>query len=132
MIVDQDEIENLRTQADTAAEEAPQAAPAATERTCAQSLVEPDSKAAAEVAGLLKLRVPVIAQLASRRMTIAYVRKLSLGTILEFSKGVDEHLDLLINNHPIGRGEAVKVDERFGLRISAIRDARTRIRSMGQ
>jgi flagellar motor switch protein FliN/FliY len=132
MIVDQDEIESLRKQSDTATAETPQAVPAATERTSAQSPIESDSKAPGEIAGLLKLRVPVIAQLASRRMTIAYVRKLSLGTILEFSKGVDEHLDLLINNHPIGRGEAVKVDERFGLKISAIRDAETRIRSMGQ
>lgn len=85
-----------------------------------------------EVARLLKIRVPVIVQLASRRMSIAAIRRLSLGMIIEFHKNVDEPLDLLINNRPIGRGVAVKVGEHFGLNITEIGDTATRIRSMGR
>jgi flagellar motor switch protein FliN/FliY len=64
-------------------------------------------------------------------MSIGQVRKLSLGMIIEFHKPVGDPLDLLINNRPVGKGDAVKVGERFGLRVSEIGDAATRIRSMG-
>jgi flagellar motor switch protein FliN/FliY len=84
------------------------------------------------VARILKIRVPVRVQLASRRMNIAKVRMLSVGTIIEFHKSIEEPLELLINNHPVGKGDAVKVDEHFGLRVSEVRDAATRIRSMGE
>jgi flagellar motor switch protein FliN/FliY len=85
-----------------------------------------------EVARILRIRVPAIVQLASRQMSISAVRKLSLGMIIEFYKGIDDPLELLINNHPIGKGEAVKVGEHFGLRVTEVRDAATRIKSMGK
>lgn len=72
---------------------------------------------------LRRLRVSLIAQLAARRMPLGRIRRISIGTILEFDRGIDEPLDLLANNQPIGRGEAVKVGENFGLRITEIRDA---------
>jgi flagellar motor switch protein FliN/FliY len=80
---------------------------------------------------ILKLRVPVIVQIASRRMPLAAIRRLSLGMIIEFEKNTDETLELRVRNRPIGRGEAVKVGENFGLRVTAIHDAEDRIRSLG-
>lgn len=137
MIVDHNEIEALLARADGLAGEAAQAstespstataAPSATPAANGPS-VDPSP----EVARILKIRVPVIVQLASRRMSISDARKLSLGTIIEFQKGIDDPLELLINNHPVGRGEAVKVGEHFGLRVSEIRDAAARIKSMGK
>ena len=129
MLVDQAEIEALLVQAENAAEEAGGDSPApATPAPKPPLLVD----ASADVNRILKIRVPVIAQLASRRMSIHDIRKLSVGMIIEFLKGVERPLDLLINNHPVGRGEAMKVGERFGLRITEIRDAATRIKSMGK
>ena len=79
----------------------------------------------------LRLRVPVIVQLACRMMPMGAVRDLAVGAIVEFDKPVDDPLDLLVNNHPIGRGICVKVGENFGLRITQICDARRRVLSMG-
>ena len=137
MIVDQDEIEALLAQAETLASDAeagsaksqPVRATPPTPAPPKPSLV---IDATPEVARILKIRVPVIVQLASRRMNIEAVRKLSLGMIIEFSKPIDDPLELLVNNHPVGFGDAVKVNEHFGLRISRIRDAATRIKSMGK
>lgn len=137
MIVDQDEIEALLAQAETLATEAQaDAREPRAESAVPLPVASSDPKvivdASPEVARILKIRVPVIVQLARRQMTIETVRRLSLGMIIEFSKSVDEPLELLINNRHVGFGDAVKVNEHFGLRISKIGDAATRIMSMGK
>ena len=53
------------------------------------------------------------------------------GAIIEFTRGNEEPLELLINNKVIGVGEAVKVGENFGLKITQIGDVKQLIRSMG-
>jgi flagellar motor switch protein FliN/FliY len=88
--------------------------------------------APANVDRILKIHVPVIVRLASRRMPIRTLRQLSPGVVVELGKAVDEPLELLINNRAVARGTTVKVGERFGLRIAQIRDAATRIKSMGR
>jgi flagellar motor switch protein FliN/FliY len=121
VIVDQDDIDALLQEADglatTAADES--AAPPSTPGR------------APDLERILTLRVPVIVQLAQRRMPISVVRDLSVGAIIEFEKSVDDALDLLVNNRRIGLGRCVKVGENFGLLISHICDAAQRIRSMG-
>ena len=86
----------------------------------------------AELQRILRLEVPVIVKLAQRKLSMSEVLRLGVGAIIEFAKSSDEPLDLLINNKPIGVGEAVKVGENFGLRITQIGDVKTVIKSMGQ
>jgi flagellar motor switch protein FliN/FliY len=50
--------------------------------------------------------------------------RLGAGAIIEFLKSSEEPLQLLVNNKAIGLGEAVKVGENFGLRITQIGDVR--------
>jgi flagellar motor switch protein FliN/FliY len=141
MIVDQDQIDALLAEADGLAAElgievngAPAAASDAGGPAAPASTPPPRPRlnVTPEVARILKIRVPVRVQLAARRMSIAEVRRFSLGTIIEFRRSVEDPLELLINNHPVGKGDAVKVGRRFGLRVREIRDAATRIRSMGK
>lgn len=80
---------------------------------------------------ILNLEVPVIVQLAWREMSLAEILKLSNGAIIEFEKSFDAPLDLKINNIIIGCGQAVKVGEKFGLRIAAIGSVTQRIKAMG-
>ena len=127
MIVDQSEIEELLSQAEDLADEVG-VPPPPPPRPAARRIVD----ASPEIMRLLRIKVPVIVQLASRRMHISEVRKISLGMIIEFNKSINDPLDLLINNHMVGRGETVKVGEHFGLRILEILDAATRIKSMGK
>jgi len=85
-----------------------------------------------ELSRILRLHVPVIVKLAERKLTMSEVLRLGVGAIIEFSKANDEPLELLINNKPIGLGEAVKVGENFGLRITQVGDVKAVIRSMGK
>lgn len=84
-----------------------------------------------ELRRILRLQVPLIVKLAERKLTLAEVLRLGVGAIIEFSRGSDEQLELLVNNKPIALGETVKVGENFGLRITQIGDLRQVIRTMG-
>ena len=79
---------------------------------------------------ILRLKVPVVVRLAERRMLLSEIMKIMPGTILEFSRTVDEELDLLANNRQIGHGVAVKVNERFGLRVTYVGDVKGRLNSL--
>jgi flagellar motor switch protein FliN/FliY len=92
---------------------------------------KPTGRVSGQVRQILALEVPLVVRLAHRLMTIGEIMTLSPGSILEFERTVDQELDLMINNCQIGAGVAVKVDERFGLRITLIGNVRTRIGSLG-
>ena len=91
----------------------------------------PPSPSQGELQRILRLEVPVIVKLADRKLNMNEVMRLGVGAIIEFFKASDEPLELLINNKVIGAGEAVKVGENFGLRITTIGDVKSVIRSMG-
>ena len=69
---------------------------------------------------LLHVKVPVVVTLATKRESVSEILSLSPGSILQFEKSCEEPLDLSVVNRPIARGEAVKVGERFGLRIMSM------------
>jgi flagellar motor switch protein FliN/FliY len=91
----------------------------------------PRTPSNSELTRILRLEVPVIVKLAERKMSLAEVLRLGAGAIIEFSKSSEEPLELMINNRPIGFGDAVKVGENFGLKISHIGDMKQLIRSLG-
>ncbi|MFG0284759.1 MAG: FliM/FliN family flagellar motor switch protein [Phycisphaerales bacterium JB039] len=84
-----------------------------------------------DVSAILQLEIPFIVRLGERAMTLGDVMGLAPGAIIELDKGADEELDILVNNKQIGAGQAVKVGENFGVRISFIGDLRQRILAMG-
>jgi flagellar motor switch protein FliN len=83
-----------------------------------------------ELQRILRLEVPVIVKLAERKLSLSEVLRLGTGAIIEFFKSSEEPLELLINNKTIAVGEAVKVGENFGLRITQIGDVRQIIEAM--
>ncbi|MGA2232234.1 MAG: FliM/FliN family flagellar motor switch protein [Tepidisphaeraceae bacterium] len=85
-----------------------------------------------ELERILHLQVPVIVKLAERKLNVNEVMRLGTGAIIEFFKSSDEPLELMINNKVIGVGEAVKVGENFGLRLTQIGDVRQIIQSLGR
>ena len=105
------------------------ATPATADSTGSQSAapakLPPDS-----IKRILKLKVPLVVRLAERPMLLSEIMKIMPGTILEFPRTVNEELDLLVNNHQIGHGVAVKVNERFGLRVTYVGDVRRRLTSL--
>jgi flagellar motor switch protein FliN len=86
---------------------------------------------APELHRILRLRVPIIVKLAERKLNVHEVMRLGTGAIIEFFKSSDEPLELLINNKVIGVGEAVKVGENFGLRLTQVGDVGQVIKALG-
>ncbi len=68
------------------------------------------------------LEVPLVVRLGERMMTVREVTSLVPGAIIELPKSADSDLELLVNNHVIARGLAVKVGENFGIRITSMGD----------
>jgi flagellar motor switch protein FliN/FliY len=69
---------------------------------------------------LLRIRVTVMATLATTRLPVRQVMEIAPGTILHLSKPCDEPLTLSVGGCEIAVGETVKVGEKFGLRISSM------------
>ena len=83
-----------------------------------------------DLSRVLNLEVPVVVKLAQRSLNLRNVLDLSLGSIIEFDKGHEEPLDLLISNACVGRGETVKVGENFGLRITSVKPPKERLEAI--
>ena len=85
-----------------------------------------------ELDRILRMEVPVIVKLADRKLTLQEVMRLGPGAIIEFFKASDQPLELLINNKTIAIGDAVKIGENFGLKITQIGDLKEIIKTLGQ
>jgi flagellar motor switch protein FliN len=92
----------------------------------------PAAASKTELDRILKLQVPIIVRLAERKLNVHEVMRLGVGAIIEFSKSSDTPLELMVNNKVIGQGEAVKVAENFGLRITQIGDAKQIAAALGE
>src|SRR5580658_489938 len=69
---------------------------------------------------LLDVPLDLSAELGRTRMTIQDLLGLSAGAVIELDKIAGEPLDILVNNRLIARGEAVVVNDKFGVRITDI------------
>lgn len=78
----------------------------------------------------LSLIAPVHVTLAERRMRLSEIMGLVPGSIIEFRKSSEEFLDLCVGHSIIGRGEAVIVDEFFGLQIREMYSQKNKKRSL--
>ena len=69
---------------------------------------------------LLRIQVPVTVTLASTRQPVGRILDLGPGTILHFPKPCDEPLTMSVGQCEVAVGEAVKVGDKFGLRITSM------------
>jgi flagellar motor switch protein FliN/FliY len=69
---------------------------------------------------LLKIRVPVSVNLAAKREIVQEVVELVPGSIIKFEKGCDELLHMIVGGQTIAEGEAVKIGDKFGFRVTAM------------
>jgi flagellar motor switch protein FliM len=69
---------------------------------------------------LLKIKVPVVVTLARKRQPLSHILELGPGAIIQFDKSCDAMLELDVATRSVALGEAVKVGDKFGLRISSI------------
>jgi len=84
-----------------------------------------------ELARILGLSVPVAATLAETEMSIESILAITVGSILEFDVPVDAELTVYVGNRPVGRGQAVKTGENFGVTVTQIDTVAHRIGALG-
>jgi len=111
---------------------APPQPPTATPTPTAAQTNDPAATRVRNLRRILELEVPVIVQLAERTLPLSEIINLTSGAIIEFDRSAESPLELMINNKCIGNGQAVKVGENFGLRVTGIGTLRERIKALSQ
>lgn len=69
---------------------------------------------------LLDVPLSVTVELGRTRLPINTILALAKGSVIELDKVAGEPLDVRVNGHLIARGEAVVVQDRFGVRLTEI------------
>ena len=114
-----DDLDNL---ADKLAEEA-----AAMTADPAAAAPAKEEKSSAEPSGkdrnlnlILDIPLRVTVELGRTKMPVSELLNLTQGSVIELSKLAGEPMEVLVNDKLIARGEAVVVNEKFGVRLTDI------------
>lgn len=81
---------------------------------------------------ILDIPLQVSVQLGRTRMPIQQLLSLAPGSVIDLDKLSGEPLDIMLNNKLVARGEAVVVNDRYGVRIVEILSASDRIAGLGE
>lgn len=111
-----DDLENL-------AEKLSQEADAMVEQATAPKLVEVPNPSGGKDRNLnLILDIPlrVTVELGRTKMPVSELLNLTQGSVIELNKLAGEPMEVLVNDKLIARGEAVVVNEKFGVRLTDV------------
>ena len=79
---------------------------------------------------LLDIPLEVTVEIGRTKLALKELLSLTPGSVIELMKGADEHLDVLVNGKPIARGEAVMVNDKFGIRLTDVTSPSERIEGL--
>ena len=72
------------------------------------------------IEGLLNVTLELAVEVGRSKMTMRDVLDLQNGSIVELDRMAGDMVDILINGHPMAKGEIVVVDDKFGVRLTRI------------
>ncbi len=87
-------------------------------------------EAARRLAQVMNMPVPIIVVMAEKKISLGKLLTMGPGTIISFEKSCDDLLDLCVNNRAICSGEAVKIGEKFGLKINEHQSTADRLKAL--
>lgn len=79
---------------------------------------------------LLDIDLPVSISFGKTQVPLKDVLKLTTGSIVELNRGVNDQVEVLVNQCLIARGEVVVVEGNYGVRIQEIASRQDRLRSL--
>ncbi len=91
---------------------------------------KPSGESSRRLDMLLDVPLEVNVELGRTRMTIQDLLQLGPGSVIELDKVAGEALDILVNGRLVARGEAVVVNDKFGIRITDIVSPQERIQRL--
>jgi flagellar motor switch protein FliN/FliY len=80
---------------------------------------------------IMDIPLKVTVELGRTRMVVNELLNLGQGSVIELSKLAGEPLEVLVNNKLVARGEAVVVNEKFGVRLTDIISQSERVEQLG-
>ena len=83
----------------------------------------------ANISVLMDVQLPVSIRFGETEMALEDVVKLGIGSVIELNSGIDQPVELVVNNRTLARGEIVTVDGFYGIRITEITSAGERFKS---
>lgn len=90
------------------------------EATEGASAAEAASGASRNLDLLLDIPLEVTVEIGRTRMALRDLLALAPGSVVELEKLAGEPLDVFVNGKPVARGEAVMVNDRFGVRLTDV------------
>lgn len=89
-----------------------------------------DSGDNGNLAVLMDVQLPVSIRFGETEMILEEIVKLGVGSVIELNSGIDQPVELVVNNRILARGEVVTVDGFYGIRITEITNAGERFKSL--
>lgn len=80
---------------------------------------------------LYDVPLQVSVELGRSRILLRDLLKMGVGHVIELDKMATEPLDLYVNSRLIARGKAVKVGDRFGIKLTDVISTADRIEKLG-
>ena len=80
---------------------------------------------------ILDIPLKVTVELGRTKMVVNELLNLGQGSVIELQKLAGEPLEVLVNNKLVARGEAVVVNEKFGVRLTDIISQTERVEQLG-
>ena len=80
---------------------------------------------------IMDVMLHVIVEVGKARMTIQDLLQLGQGSVIELEKLAGEALDIYVNGKHVAKGEAVIVNEKFGVRLTEIITPEQRLQNLG-
>lgn len=84
----------------------------------------------ANLAILMDVQLPVSIRFGETEMVLEEIVKLGVGSVIELNSGLEQPVELVVNNRILARGEVVTVDGFYGIRITEITSAGERFKSL--
>ena len=94
------------------------------------SLSNTEPENGGNLAVLMDVQLPVPIRFGETEMILEEIVKLGVGSVIELNSGIDQPVDLVVNNRILARGEVVTVDGFYGIRITEITNAGERFKSL--
>jgi|SRR5216684_1868017 len=94
------------------------------------SLSKPESEGISNLSVLMEVQLPVSIRFGETEMILEEIVKLGVGSVIELNSGIDQPVELVVNNRILARGEVVTVDGYYGIRITEITSAGERFKSL--
>ncbi len=80
---------------------------------------------------IMDIPLKVTVELGRTRMVVSELLNLGQGSVIELSKLAGEPMEVLVNGKLVARGEAVVVNEKFGVRLTDIISPTERVEQLG-